>query len=521
MKRKISFRAALSGTIRTAKFDGRDYLVVPVVALVEGVMHAVNAPNPELVLASEFEKVPDSWNGRPVLWDHPELNGIRVSASDPMVLEKMAFGQIFYSKVEDKSLKMEAWLDLAKAEKIPEAMAVVARVRASEAVEVSVGAFVDLDNRVGEFKGKKYNGAWKNIVPDHLALLPEGATGACSIEMGCGAPRAAAEGDKMTILQKFRAALEKFTDHIPPVGDSDVRSLLDQKLFATEPGFLGVVEVFSETSQVVYAVAPNGLEQHFRRSFEIVEGSPELKDDAEEVHLQTRYEPKSLAGKITEKDGRFCHMTPDGKEMCHDTMGEAEKMISSYKTASGGCGCAGGKKKEDAPASQEEQMKIEDRIKALIESKKTCFTAASAEVLAKLPESEIKALEDHVAAEIAKEKAAAPPPTPAKQLTQEEMLAQMPEVAEIVSQHKAAQANKKKEAIAFIAASAAHKDVYTTAELEAMSVESLEKLGKMVAASSVKTDQSGRALPRTEPDGEAIPAPPDMKPMFIAARSGQ
>jgi len=77
----VSFRGAMGSTLRTANFDGREYVVVPVVALVEGVIHPVNSAAPELVLAEEFAKAPNGWNGRPVLWNHPRLNGRRVSAN--------------------------------------------------------------------------------------------------------------------------------------------------------------------------------------------------------------------------------------------------------------------------------------------------------------------------------------------------------------------------------------------------------------------------------------------------------
>jgi hypothetical protein len=179
-----------TGQIRTATFEDREHIVVPVVALVEGVIHAVNADNPELVLAEEFGRSPLGWNGRPVMPDHPEAFGIRVSANSPKVLEKQRFGQVFNTKVEGKRLLMEAWLDPSRAEAIG-ATRHLERVRAGEMLEVSVGVFVVAEEKLGVHNGQKYSAVWREIVPDHLALLPEGTTGACSIKMGCGTPRAA------------------------------------------------------------------------------------------------------------------------------------------------------------------------------------------------------------------------------------------------------------------------------------------------------------------------------------------
>jgi hypothetical protein len=80
---------------------------------------------------------------------------------------------------------MEAWLDVEHAkERAPE---LLQRIEDGEEIEVSVGVFVETDDEAtGEHDGKPYRGAWRNIKPDHLALLPAGVVGACSREMGCG-----------------------------------------------------------------------------------------------------------------------------------------------------------------------------------------------------------------------------------------------------------------------------------------------------------------------------------------------
>jgi hypothetical protein len=187
-------RAAVSGKLRTALFQGREHIVVPVVALVEGVIFASNSETPELVLASEFSKNLAGWNGRPTVGDHPSRNGLRVSANVPKVLEAEAFGQVFEAHVEGDRLLMEAWLDPARAKDVGTAAKdVISRLRAASAVDVSVGVFVDAEETAGTWKdGRRYGAIWRNITPDHLAFLPAGTPGACSLEMGCGAPKAAA-----------------------------------------------------------------------------------------------------------------------------------------------------------------------------------------------------------------------------------------------------------------------------------------------------------------------------------------
>jgi hypothetical protein len=175
--------AAQGYETRREIFEGREHIVVPVVALVEGVVYAMNAHSPELVTAEEFSRAPDGWNGRPLYHGHPLRRGRPVSGNSPEVLSER-IGIVFNAGVKKNKLTMEAWIDVERCAQI--APELLKRVEAEEKIEISVGAFVDTDDSKGTYKGKKYFGAWHEIVPDHLALLPEGDTGACSVEMGCG-----------------------------------------------------------------------------------------------------------------------------------------------------------------------------------------------------------------------------------------------------------------------------------------------------------------------------------------------
>lgn len=187
MTKGISFRAQLSGGFRTNILFGKDHLVVPVVALVEGVLQAMNAATPELALSSEFGKFPASWNGRPVVMNHPIINNQPVSANIPTVLETYAFGHLFNTVLEDGKLKTEAWIDLDRVNALGgEVASTIARIQAGEIVEVSTGLFTDVDETTGTFDGKTYDAVWRGVVPDHLAFLSAGAIGACSVEAGCG-----------------------------------------------------------------------------------------------------------------------------------------------------------------------------------------------------------------------------------------------------------------------------------------------------------------------------------------------
>jgi hypothetical protein len=498
---------AATGTIRTAMFEEREHVVVPVVALVEGVMHAVNSPTPELVLAEEFSRVPEGWNGRPVLPDHPALGGMRTSANDPQILETQAFGRVFHTRADSRRLMMEAWLDPARAEKVG-AQRMMERIRAGEMLEVSVGVFIQVEEKSGVFEGRRYMAIWRDIVPDHLALLPEGTLGACNNAMGCGTPRAArvylatAQGYQPLSAAAEEGTMEEKPD--PPkrswrdkllgllrgaadeaategVSDSDLRSLLDQALRAVEAGYLGIESVFVESSTVVYAVAPEDRVEFLMRSFEMTEGAVTLGKQATEVKPVTRFEPVTAASST--------------------------------------CGCGG--VKDEKPAGGEDDMKnVKDRVAAIIASGKTSFTAASAAVLEKLPEAELKALEDHIEAP-----APTPTPTPApapaavetpapKELSQEEMLAKFPDIKAIVERERSRAASRKAE---IVTAMAGKQDAYTQAELEEMPLEQLEKVFKLSSTRvAAAVDHAGRGLPRQEPSTTEIPRAVSMTERFAA-----
>jgi hypothetical protein len=178
---------------REESLNGRKHIVVPVIALVEGVIHAMNAKNAEFVSADEFSRAPQGWNGRPLFSGHPIMDGQPVSGNTPQVLEQKSIGQIFNTNSANKKLKTEAWIDEEKSNAVDPT--VLERVAEGTPIEVSVGVFVETDDEPGIYQGKRYTGSWHDIVPDHLALLAEGDEGACSRKMGCGV-RAANKGNQ-------------------------------------------------------------------------------------------------------------------------------------------------------------------------------------------------------------------------------------------------------------------------------------------------------------------------------------
>lgn len=285
------------GTLRTAMHapgdpaEQREHLIVPVVALVEGVIHPVNAATPELVLAEELAPTVGAWNGEPVCWDHPELGGERVSANVPQILEQYMIGRLFNARLEDKRLKVEAWIDVKRCEALGgKALELLERIRAGEMIEVSVGAFVVAEKAKGVHNGKRYAAIWREIGPDHLAMLPAEKIGACDVGMGCGAPRAASQRRRPT--QAYHVAGAGVRLAAEGLSDNDVRELLRETLaeLEAEADWLWVEAVFADT--VVYSLRLEGdaSEQLFERDYSISGENVTIGEERREVERIVSYE---------------------------------------------------------------------------------------------------------------------------------------------------------------------------------------------------------------------------------------
>lgn len=307
--------------ISKKKFNGVEHLIVPIIALVEGVITSGNADGvPQLALAEEFGNHPSGWDGRPVLVDHPTINGELVSANIPEVLESEEIGKLFNTRLEDKKLKTEAWinLDLVK-EKGGIIASTIKRLEDGEMVEISTGLFADTKDESGMHNNEKFEGVWQNVVPDHLAILSE-AKGACSIEDGCGAPRSnsTSEDEKMKINEdcecktspcscevikkneeedkkvSFFSVISKLNifKKQSKMSDTDIRHALNAAIKEKNPNaFVFLESVFKDS--FVFQDAMNG--DFFLQSFKIEnDGSITLGEDVEQVRPELDFVPVKI-----------------------------------------------------------------------------------------------------------------------------------------------------------------------------------------------------------------------------------
>lgn len=164
--------------IKRVSHDGGEYVVIPVVMIVDGVL------NDALVTHEEYGKMPEAWNDKPVTIGHPQVNGEYVSAGSPDIIEKSAIGRVYNARVSEGKLIAEIWACAAKAERIGRTE-LLAVLEAGVTSEVSTGYFSKREDAQGEYNGKPYLHIDRDLIPDHLAILPT-EEGACSVKDGCG-----------------------------------------------------------------------------------------------------------------------------------------------------------------------------------------------------------------------------------------------------------------------------------------------------------------------------------------------
>lgn len=170
--------------IRHEKLHGRDYLVVPMVMLTEGV-HRGNR-GPLYYPGEELGKVPGVWDHKPIVVYHPKnAEGKGISACIPEVLNRTGVGMVLNTRFDTKTRKLraEAWLDEAKLDSVDKRIRQT--IESRRVMEVSTGLFSENVPESGTFNGKPYEAIATNYRPDHLALLPD-EKGACSVADGAG-----------------------------------------------------------------------------------------------------------------------------------------------------------------------------------------------------------------------------------------------------------------------------------------------------------------------------------------------
>lgn len=538
-----------TGEIRTASYNDREHLVVPVVAMVEGVVWASNSEVPEFVPAEELAQTPQQWDGRGCFAGHPKDGGTQVTANTPRTLET-SFGLVFNTAnsariLKTRRLEMEAYLDPVKAEEVgPEAADVIRRLRAGERIEVSVGAYVEAEDKDGEHNGQEFHGIWRNIVSDHLAFLAADEKGACSVAAGCGAPRTAtrhlitAEGIEREVeampgattpapktpaptptpgpkpsqptgphpsptVPKKASSWERFMSFVTSLRDSegmsdrDVRNAVDAALRAVEPGYMGIDTLYPEDGLVIFYVAPEDEYQAMRRDYSLKDGKATLGE------LREKVEPK------------LTYVAADANEAVVTI--PAPKVEPTKKDA---CGCAGGDKKMAM-----DKVKKAELIAALVTDANSGFKEGDESFLEtasdeRLLEFQTLAASRKVEAE-AKKQAETDARNAAARLkvaedklktateapTEEAWLANAPaSIKTLIERQKAQDAEQRTLLVAKLKTA---QSEYTEAELTAMDMPMLERLSRAIKVETPDFAGRGVPVPRGAGNSTETFAPPD------------
>jgi hypothetical protein len=152
-------------------------VMVPVVMMVEGVHNGSGGAlyySPE-VLGSNIS----DWEGKPVVIEHPKDGaGTFISAEG-----LPAVGEVRNARMDDGKLKADAYLSYDQLKVLSQET--LDRINANAPLEVSVGTFSSREDTPGDWNGEDYTGSVLDMLPDHLALLPN-EPGACSNDDGCG-----------------------------------------------------------------------------------------------------------------------------------------------------------------------------------------------------------------------------------------------------------------------------------------------------------------------------------------------
>lgn len=492
-QRYVTMKAS-TGTVRTETYLGRQWTVVPVVALVEGVIHAMNASDPELVKYETFSKFPEGWNGRPVFVGHPMKNGRPIPGNTPDTLEALSIGQVFNASIKKSKLVMEAWIDNERAAAVPDGPALLERVTAGDPIEISIGAFVDFEGPGGEYNGKEYADEWTSITPEHLALLPEGTTGACSRDMGCGVRAAKAKGDEMPepkkgLMQRIMGMVRSLQQP-EDMSDNDVRRVLSEAVRKVDSRSLYVEAIYDD--YFVYCVYDynNGeTEGYYKRTFTIGANGEATLGDAAEVEPVLTYEP---------------------------TVAAAPAVIPPVAASGTPCTCkdktpitADDIVKIEVVANKEKNMKKEDVL-----TKLDGATPEQLEAIGKVFEPAVVATPAVVAEPAV---AAAVKPVVAK--TEAEILAlASPEMRDALTE--GFRVGKERKAVSIKTLQDSGRCDLTAEQLGAKSQGELDSLVKL-AGIKVAVDFSGQGTARVADTDQAPPPAPDLTAAIRAARAAK
>lgn len=477
-------------TVRRATTNGKEYMVVPVVMMVEGVHNGSGGPI--LHLQEYFSQNPSDWDGVPLTSGHPRnLDGDFVSVN-AVQSAHWVVGHLANTRVEDGKLKSEAWIDVNRAIAVdPE---IINYIKENKPLDVSTGAMTTELQKAGQWNGEEYSSITHNYYPDHLALLP-GAQGACSWGDGCGIRNNQQEESndpmktkkqelqEIDVVNNLQANAAGYVEI-----SSQLQSLLDRRDSDAQMFFLS--EVYDD--YFIYEVRDRdqGKKSYYRQNYSYNEGDGEINLEGSQVEVRKNVEFVPIQNNKEEHDG---------KETSNNS----------------GCGCSMTRTKFNTNQNQKEDNTMSDsndkqpsgdvmeKVVSLVNNERTRFAKSDRDWLLQLNESQLDKLQ--------------PTEAPTPEVTREDALQALSEdlsdtdkLLDIVPKETAdklrngikAYEDSRNSLIQTIQANTG--DIWTKEKLESMDTETLQSLEK----STRKTDYSGQG--RVIQDNSEASASEDM-----------
>jgi hypothetical protein len=281
-------------TIRSEQHQGHPNIIVPVIMMREGVHSGSHGPL--LHPAEELGRFIQTWNGIPVVIQHPEQDGMNVSANSPDIIDRQTVGRIYNAHMDGDKLCAEAWIDLERISEVsPETLAII---QAQHRLDVSVGVFSEDDLTPGNWNGEEYVGVARGHRPDHLALLP-GGQGACSWEDGCGVRANAEEGGVKPLDNKVKVVKEddeedddeEVKDEASCAGgDADGKKKKKKKAMQADES-TDLVQMLKSVEAKGYTVMQTNADMGYRERLSKVQSVLDTMDNNTRVHfLQEVYD---------------------------------------------------------------------------------------------------------------------------------------------------------------------------------------------------------------------------------------
>lgn len=315
----FSFTLNKKDIVRRDRMEDRDFLVVPMVMMKEGILNG--SQGPLYYPSDEMAKLPAVWNHKPVVVYHPTMNGVGISACDPMVISNRKVGVIMNTRFDakDKALKAEAWLEENRLKKVDNR--ILENIEKGQMTEISTGLFTDNDSVEGEFNGKPYKGIARNYRPDHLAILPD-IKGACSIEDGAGLLRNERSFD--AIREELNKQIQKKPMENGVMASARwVREVFPTFFIFDDKGKLFHQEYSMDGDKVITKGMPK----------EVTEKKQYIAKDGKVVGNSTST-TAITHNKVMEENGRFAVFTEDGDRRIsswYKTKDEASKRLKQIE----------------------------------------------------------------------------------------------------------------------------------------------------------------------------------------------